>query len=85
MELSKEEFDVLWAIEDGAGTLEQAFVSTCMDLEEIKKIFEKLETLEIITITKTFDSYYNKEFWTAQSTEKAKDIFKKYQAWIPKI
>ena len=83
MELTKQEFEVLWNIEEGISDTSQLQVFTNFNLEELKKILLKLEKLNLITIDKKFDKSYNEDYWNASTTEKAKETYKKYQKWIP--
>lgn len=85
MKISKQEFKALWAIEEGMSDLDAAYAYTGIPIEKLKKIYEKLERLGLIILTKKFDNHYKKDYWDALTTDKAKDIYKKYLKWIPKI
>lgn len=85
MELTKREFLVLWAIEEGAGFVEEVPLQESIGEEGIKKTFEKLRNLGIISLTKKYDEYYKKENWLANiiDKQKARELYKKYKDWIP--
>ncbi len=85
MKLTKDEFAVLWNIEEGNSDKDSLSAFTGFDIKTISKIADKLEKLKLIKITKKFDRYYKKEFWQAETTEKAKESFHEYDKWITKL
>ena len=74
MKLSKEELKILDSIQEGMSDLNQINIYPGIPVGKIKKIFEKLEKQELVTITKKFDNYYKEDYWDTKITEKAKPI-----------
>ena len=81
--LSKKEFLVLWSIEEGMDNLDSVYVSTGIEINELKKIFDKLENLKFVKVTRKFDNHYKKDYWQAETKDKAKLVYEKYKKWIP--
>ena len=84
MKLTKKEFRVLWAVEEGMSFLENVEMFTNYKIDAIKKAFDNLSKMGLIELTKKFDSHYRKDAWHASTTEKAKRLYDKYSKWIPK-
>ena len=98
MELTPEELSVLWAIEEGMSDLEAAFIYTGIEKDKLKPVYEKLEQLGLIKVTKKFDPFYKEDYWDAVTTkrakkqlnkkptkEKKKSAPKKYSLWLMPI
>ncbi len=84
MKLSKEEFLVLWQLEEGANFPEEVEAFINLNVEEIMKVFIKLEKEEIIKINKKYDEHNKKENWFAVlNKEKALPFYKEYKKWVP--
>ena len=77
VELTKEEFQILWFIEEGNGIPEGMVSLSEFSLEDIKHTLLFLEKHGLIEIRKDSD------FWQATTTMKAKDIYAQYEHWIP--
>ncbi len=72
MILPKEDIKVLEAIQEGMSDLKQAEIYTKIKKEKLKEIYNELEKLGLIKITKKFDEYYKEDFWDAELTQKGK-------------
>ncbi|MBS3167745.1 hypothetical protein J4216_01330 [Candidatus Woesearchaeota archaeon] len=78
MKLTKEAFEILSNIEEGMNDLNQIYTSTNLEKDKIKEIFLKLEKLNLITITKKYDSYYKEDYWNAKTTKEGLEVFNEY-------
>jgi DNA-binding MarR family transcriptional regulator len=72
--LTELEFSVLRNIDDGNNKLDELSLFTELGIENVKKILTKLEKLELIRITKNFDTNLMREIWHALTTEKARGL-----------
>jgi len=80
--LSKKQFEVLWAIEEGMNDIEGIEVFTSIEKKDIIPIINFLESKKLIKlINKSSKPYY----LLAQTTQKAKDSYKKYPNWIKEL
>ncbi len=77
VELRKEEFQILWLIEEGNGIPEGIVSFLDYSLEDVHNTFRLLEKYGLIEIKKQDD------FWEAKTTDKAADIYAQYEHWIP--
>lgn len=77
VELTKEEFQVLWQIEEGNGMPEGVESFLDYSLEDIKSVFVFLHKHGLVNLQTEGD------FWRAQTTEKARDLYAQYEHWIP--
>ena len=77
VDLRKEEFEILWFIEEGNGIPEGIVSFSNYSLEDIRDTFRMLEKYGLISLHKEGD------FWQASSTEKAKELYAQYEHWIP--
>ena len=92
MKINKNDFQVLWCLEEGYDAPEAIYssVDPSLDLsvEEIKIILKKLEALNLVKVKIYWDDGYKEETWTVELTEKAKeDYIRKaavYSDWMPK-
>lgn len=83
MELTKEEFQVLWQVEEGNGSSDAIISFTNLSVTMVKKILKKLERLRLVELKIKHDVRCKEEFWDAKTTENAKPLFEKYKNWIP--
>lgn len=74
MNLSDEEIEILSQIEEGNSDLEQLYVFTNIDKEEIIKILETLKKKRLINLTKKFDSHYEEYYYNGTITEDGTDF-----------
>ncbi len=77
VELTKEEFQVLWQIEEGNCMPEGIESFLDYSLEDIKNVFVFLHKHRLIHLETEGD------FWRAKTTEKAREIYTQYEHWIP--
>ena len=77
VELIREEFEILWNIEEGNGIPEGLFALLDYSLEDIKNTFVLLHKHGLIELETSG------EFWNAKTTEKAKELYSQYDQWIP--
>lgn len=76
VELTREEFQVLWQIEEGNALPEGIESFLDFSLEDIKNVFVFLHKHGLI------DLETSGEYWNAKTTEKAKDLYAQYEHWI---
>ncbi|MBI5797912.1 hypothetical protein HZA98_03340 [Candidatus Woesearchaeota archaeon] len=76
VELRRVEFRVLWRIEEGAESPEGVMSMLDLSLKDIQQVFLSLSSLGLISLNK------EQEFWSAQTTEKAKELYAQYEHWI---
>jgi len=82
MIITKQEFQVLYSIDEGKNDIREIKQTVDIDVDKIKKILEKLDKLVLIKLTKKED------FWFAYITDKANKRYisnKKYSKWIPEV
>jgi len=85
-ELTKEEFLVLWHLEEGANFPEEIETFTNLKIEQIEKILTKLQEIGLVTIEKKYDTHYKKENWFVKlNGEEAQKYYLQYKSWIPKF
>jgi len=85
MDLTKEEFRVLWQLEEGSNFIEEIEQFTEIPEDKIKKILIKFKEIGLIKINKKYDEHYKKENWfSTLEREKSKPLYEKYKGWIPK-
>ena len=76
VELRREEFEILWHIEEGSGIPEGLVSFLDYSLEDIKDVFILLHKYGLIHLETSG------EYWTAKTTEKARDLYAQYEHWI---
>ena len=76
VELTKEEFQVLWQIEEGNVMPEGVESFLDFSLEDIKNVFVFLHKHGLIHLETSGD------YWKAQTTEKARGMYAQYEHWI---
>ena len=81
MDLTKEEFEVLYNIGEGISDTYQLQNFTELDFDKLKKIISRLEGLRLVVVSKKCDE--NGECWDAKATEHAIPLYEKYKHWIP--
>lgn len=77
VELTKEEFEILWHIEEGNNVPEGLAAFLDYSLEDIKNTFVFLQKYGLIKLETSQD------LWTASTTEKARELYAQYEHWIP--
>ena len=77
VDLRKEEFEILWLVEEGNGIPEGIVSLSDYSLEDVRNTFRLLEKHGLIHIKKQED------LWEAKTTEKAQDMYAQYERWIP--
>lgn len=77
VELTREEFEILWYIEEGNAIPEGLASFLDYSLEDIKNTFVFLHKYGLIELNTSGD------LWNASTTEKAKDMYSQYEHWIP--
>ena len=84
--LNKQEFSVLWQLEEGGYFPEDITPFTGLDESKVQQILVKLEKIGLVAIEKKYDEYYKKENWSLKlNKEKAKEYYETYRSWIPKL
>ena len=82
-DLTRKEFKVLWQLEEGCNFPEEIETFLKMHVNDTKKIFQKLEKMGLIKITKKPDPRYNRENWYAVlDRDKAKEVYEEYKEWV---
>ena len=83
--MNKEDYEILWCIEEGMNSPDAILVSIKSSKEKVKKIMEKLAKEKLITLNKKYDAYYKEDYWDSYITEEGKKFIanKEYWKWIP--
>ena len=77
VELTKEEFQILWLVEEGNGIPEGIVSFLEFSVEDVKHTLLFLKKYGLIHLET------EGEFWTAKTTKKAQDMYAQYEHWIP--
>lgn len=77
VDLTKEEFQILWLVEEGNGAPEGIVSFLEYSFEDVRNAFRMLEKYGLITIRKEDDA------WMAKTTDKARELYAQYEHWIP--
>jgi len=77
VDLTREEFQILWFVEEGNGIPEGIVSFSEYSLEDIRNTFRMLEKNGLIQVKKQEGS------WEAKTTDKAKELYAQYEHWIP--
>ena len=75
--LTKEEFHILWLVEEGNGIPEGIVSFLQFPLEEVKQTLLTLEKHGLVRLETQGD------FWHASTTDKAEEFYAQYEHWIP--
>ncbi len=83
-ELTKQEFEVLWQIEEGASFDDEIVSLIHIDANKLKSILAKLEKSGLVSLEKKHDEHYKKDNLLIKLNKSvAEEYYKKYSAWIP--
>ena len=77
VDLTKEEFQILWLVEEGNGIPEGIVSFLDFSLEDVKHTLLFLEKHGLITV------HTEGDFWQAKTTLKAQELYAQYEHWIP--
>ena len=77
VDLTREEFQILWLVEEGNGIPEGIVSFLEYSLTDVRDTFRMLEKYGLIQIKKQED------FWEAKTTDKARELYAQYERWIP--
>jgi len=77
MELTKEEFQILWLVEEGNGNPEGIVSFLGFAEEDVKHALRTLQRHGLIELQESAG------MWSATTTEKAKDLYAQFEHWIP--
>lgn len=77
VDLTREEFQILWLVEEGNGIPEGIVSFSDFSLEDIKHTLLFLEKHGLVHIEA------NGEFLQAKTTPKARELYSQYEHWIP--
>ena len=77
VEFTKEEFQILWLVEEGNSIPEGIASFLHFSVEDIKHVLLFLERQGFVTLETEGD------FWKAKTTSQAQELYAQYEHWIP--
>ena len=83
MDVTKEEFRLIWHLEHGNVRVEMLAHYLKISESEVMHMFQKLEQEGWIEVAMTTDAHGKSEINYALPTEKARPLFEKHSAWAP--